>query len=718
MGFAFYGRSFTMSDIGCSTPGCTFSASGRPGTCTNTGGILSYSEVSSRNSSLSTQTFYDPKSTVKYNVFDGNQWISYDDAQSFLDKKKFLSSKCLSGLMIWAIDQDNLKHDALSGLLGDFSSSQLEGGGLDDKSAGALSSAFGAYTGQNCYVTPTCTDGTDGQKQQDQICPAGTMSVSTAHAPVQAPGHELHGSCDEGWWRYICCPTKSMPKNCKWNGAPERSEFGCSGSCGKTQFLLNTDSFKDDRGVGDCYTGERDLCCDSTEVLDECYWTDCQGPLTPQDPATCNNPDDEYQTSRFDQDNGDFCSAAYVSPVDGSIGSPLTDRFKRGFCCPKGKGYRSCNWSNNPQQADFPSGIVPYDPDLVCKPQPCNDKQTQVTQAKAPPQALAISAHHTGIDCGGVSSPPGYSEFYPYCCEPPSKYSDKWPVDPKYLFEHYYDTPKDDVMWSYDQEYRNNNKDPSQSPPDEEKGEDAYGFVMLDGPPGSLDKDFPNSHTITRRDAEVPRIKRSIITTDSAKLESNFDHAEATVYIYCNHEITSPACQHIWLGGAADTIISLPHHVGEGPFARVVSLELAESDFELPEHHVKARSLEDNSNPVYKLTFDYDFHLIKRDDQVNMRVDFTNLLGYWDDLTDAPAKKHKKRQEHQEHMSNNQWRSRVADAKVRHDRLRKTMPPRNPVIASKEMGEVEKNLSKRWFGTFLNWLGRLVSTESPPGLPF
>lgn len=171
MGFAFYGRSFTMSNPGCSKPGCTFSTSGQPGSCTITGGILSYSEVASRNSSLDVHTFYDQKSTVKYNVFNGNQWISYDDEQSFLDKKKYLTSRCLGGLMIWAIDQDTQNHDALSGLLGDFSGSQLEGGNIDDKTAAALSDAFGAFTGQNCFVTPTCTDGTDGQKQKDQICP-------------------------------------------------------------------------------------------------------------------------------------------------------------------------------------------------------------------------------------------------------------------------------------------------------------------------------------------------------------------------------------------------------------------------------------------------------------------------------------------------------------------------------------------------------------------
>ncbi|KAL8913518.1 MAG: hypothetical protein Q9171_001706 [Xanthocarpia ochracea] len=322
MGFAFYGRSFTMSDPSCSKPGCTFATSGQPGSCTNEGGILSYGEVSSRNTSLSVQTFYDQKSTVKYNVYDGNQWISYDDQQSFFDKKKFLTSRCLGGLMIWAIDQDNTNYDALSGLLGDFSSSQLEGGGLDDKSAEALSSAFGAYTGQNCFVTPTCTDGTDGQKQKDQVCPSGTMSVSTAHSPLQAPGRDLNGRCDEGWYRHICCPTKAMPKNCKWDGAPERNVFGCSGSCSETQFSLNTDDYIDAKGTGECYTGRRSLCCDSTEVFNKCYWTDCQGPLNLYDPADCFNPDYTYQTFRFDQDNGAFCSDAYVSSVVSAVANP------------------------------------------------------------------------------------------------------------------------------------------------------------------------------------------------------------------------------------------------------------------------------------------------------------------------------------------------------------------------------------------------------------
>lgn len=697
-----------MSDPGCSKPGCTFSTSGQPGSCTNTGGILSYSELSSRNGSLDVHTFYDQKSTVKYNVFNGNQWISYDDQQSFLDKKKYLTSRCLGGLMIWAIDQDTQNHDALSGLLGDFSSSQLEGGSLDDKTAAALSDAFGAYTGQNCFVTPTCTDGTDGQKQKDQICPSGTMSVSTAHAPLQAPNHDLHGTCDEGWFRYICCPKKAMPKNCKWNGAPVRSEFGCSGSCSKTQFLLNTDTYVDDKGVGDCFFGTRDLCCDSTQVLEQCYWTGCQGPLLPETPAACDHPDDEYsETSRYDQDSGNFCSAAYVSPVSGAVGSPLTDRFKRGFCCPKNKRYKDCDWDNNPQPKD--GEILQYgDQSIFCQPQSCGKGTTAVTKALRPPPSPLENPSHTGQSCDGFTIPPGFSQEFHYCCQPPSKYSSDWPVDPKYLFEHYYDAPDDDVMWSYDNEYRNNNNDKSQSNPGDEDGKDAYGFVMLDGAPGSLDNDFPDSHTITTRSIDQLKIKkRSMLTTNTTIMDSTFEHAEQTVYVYCNFPQQSKECQKVWYKGVEDTIIRLPAHIGEGPYARIVSFETAEPGYQLPYHHVEARSLEGNTSPVYKMKLDYDFHLIKRDDVVNMRVDFTNLLGYWDDVTDEPASK-RKRDAYADHLSQPEWRSKIGKAKGRHAELRKRKIVSSHGATTTDMGNESRSLEKRWFGKFFDWLGRLV----------
>ncbi|CAL8580054.1 hypothetical protein XPA_005788 [Xanthoria parietina] len=267
-------------------------------------------------------------------------------------------------------------------------------------------------------------------------------------------------------------------------------------------------------------------------------------------------------------------------------------------------------------------------------------------------------------------------------------------------------------MWSYDNEYRNNNNDKSQSNPGDEDGKDAYGFVMLDGAPGLLDNDFPDSHTTTTRSIEQLKIKkRSMLTTNATVLDSTFEHAEQTVYVYCNFPQQSKECQKVWYKGVEDTIIRLPAHIGEGPYARVVSFETAEPQYQLPYHHVAARSLEGNTSPVYKMKFGYDFHLIKRDDVVNMRVDFTNLLGFWDDVTDEPASK-RKRDAYADHLSQPEWRSKIGKAKRRHAELRKRKIVGSHGTTTTDMGDESRLLKKRWFGKFFDWLGRLNTVEN------
>jgi GH18 family chitinase len=108
-------------------------------------------------SSRNVQTFYDPVSTVKFNVFNGNQWVSYDDEQSFTDKKAYLTSHCLSGAMIWAIDQDDSQYDALTGLLGEeaMHRSLLQGGDLSDGQKAQLASQYVviSISAPKCHIT-------------------------------------------------------------------------------------------------------------------------------------------------------------------------------------------------------------------------------------------------------------------------------------------------------------------------------------------------------------------------------------------------------------------------------------------------------------------------------------------------------------------------------------------------------------------------------------
>lgn len=109
--------------------------------------------------------------------------------------------------MIWAVGQDTQNYDALHALLGDTAMEQAltRGGELSNEQKEKLSSEFASYTGQNYFVTELCTDGSDKESGPLQLCPTGTSSVSTAHAPLQMPGeYGLVGQCSTG--RHVCCP--------------------------------------------------------------------------------------------------------------------------------------------------------------------------------------------------------------------------------------------------------------------------------------------------------------------------------------------------------------------------------------------------------------------------------------------------------------------------------------------------------------------------------
>jgi hypothetical protein len=143
--------------------------------------------------------------------------------------------------MIWDLGLDTANYDALIGLFGqDAVSDGLQDSSLNPEEEKQLAFDLSAYTGQNCYVTPDCTDGkTDTSASR---CKLGYSSVAVGRSLRSDRNVGGFASyCPEGSWHQICCLSKAMPKNCEWIGAPERSVFGCNGGCGKTQFELNQD---------------------------------------------------------------------------------------------------------------------------------------------------------------------------------------------------------------------------------------------------------------------------------------------------------------------------------------------------------------------------------------------------------------------------------------------------------------------------------------------
>lgn len=84
LGLGFYGRSFTLEDSSCNTPGCAFSTTSgsggaRAGECTGTSGILSDYEISRIIDDYSVNVHYDEAAGVNWMTWSGDQWYGLDD---------------------------------------------------------------------------------------------------------------------------------------------------------------------------------------------------------------------------------------------------------------------------------------------------------------------------------------------------------------------------------------------------------------------------------------------------------------------------------------------------------------------------------------------------------------------------------------------------------------------------------------------------------------
>ncbi|KAJ3019388.1 hypothetical protein NUW54_g96 [Trametes sanguinea] len=110
LGLGFYGRSFQLSDVSCSVPGCPFNGPAPGGPCTAADGTLSFAEIQEVLSRSNATAVYDETAQVKYLVYDTDNWISYDDKDTFNAKLDFARGAGLGGVMVWSADQDDFEY--------------------------------------------------------------------------------------------------------------------------------------------------------------------------------------------------------------------------------------------------------------------------------------------------------------------------------------------------------------------------------------------------------------------------------------------------------------------------------------------------------------------------------------------------------------------------------------------------------------------------------
>ncbi len=131
-GLAMYGRGYTLADPTCNQLLCPFAGPSDAAPCTGSPGVMSLLEIQQliRRKGLTPQYLAD--SMMKQITWD-DQWIGYDDEETFAAKKAWADSRCFGGTMVWSIDF------------------QVSGSGSSDEEK------YGdvVYVGSEVFATPT-----------------------------------------------------------------------------------------------------------------------------------------------------------------------------------------------------------------------------------------------------------------------------------------------------------------------------------------------------------------------------------------------------------------------------------------------------------------------------------------------------------------------------------------------------------------------------------
>ncbi|KAI4122687.1 MAG: hypothetical protein LQ338_005669 [Usnochroma carphineum] len=566
LGLGFYGRSFQLSDPSCYKPGCNFKGGASPGACTQNSGTLSYKEITQIIDQKKLKPYYDKENAVKYIVWNQDQWVSYDDEETFKQKIDFGNKLGLGGLLIWSVDQDTEDLKALQAVLAPKSLKHFQ---KEAENADYWKDA----TAADCYVSD-CGKG----------CNAGFAPIT--HQPCGgATAVTRHSKEDDST---LCCPLDAAPDpaKCVWRG----SAPSCNGRCHDGEVTVELNRWGDGKY---CEDGNKAYCCQVTsDKENKCYWTGVG--------EHCNKGDTALTfAGTFLETIADIVDLFPPTLIGLALeeGLDAVDMdLRKEYCCPPddAKKWTNCNWYGKPGS---------------CFDNHCNlGHQVQ----------LATSAYGLGESCA-----PRLERDRVFCCDPTGGRSPFLPVPLDHLFPH---PPEgDNVDTDFDLEVDNTWGDGKSDTADEEPNDSSFGFVVITSP----------------EELQVSLDKRDGSHWEVFNCYDAVSEEEQTVQMFCTDVSESSNCHKISLGhGVPGTILEMPKGCGPSRYAVAKSMML--SDVQLPTHLSKRHY--DVKPVVYDLAFDFDWRRVPRDlGDTQMRVDFSNEVGYWDSIVSKAAKHKRKR---------------------------------------------------------------------------
>ncbi|KAH8812331.1 family 18 glycosyl hydrolase [Xylogone sp. PMI_703] len=474
-------------------------------------------------------------------------------------------------------------------------------------------------------------------------CPSGMIQMGPQ---LDCIGH--------GGTQPLCCPLSIAPDDalCSWNIGNGNPAFGlCQGACPPGQNRLAESQFPNIDGIGPVYCGKGvgEYCCHTTETLQDgcnfepnCLDLDKDG--VPINACQSDSRQPKYVTYRRGPCSGNKVNAFCCRPeIDASS------------CVWKGKSTAGGDCVDNTCSPDQ----VPITTDLLGGGKSCsthsspNNFNGAVSFGNDP---MALCCGKSALDVNQIQLPFDVDNLFPGGVPSTDKQSLKLDVDP-------------------DLGEGGNSEDPELH---------AFGMVLMSGP----------STEITSFD------KRDGSHWEIYDCPEEKHDGRQTVKAVCTDDSADSNCGVIFTGtGVKYTVVELPRGCSVGRYVVAISLEPSE-DHRMPQKLVK-RGL--SNKPVYDFTFDYNFNAFeKRDSSVKVRIDYSDVPGYWDEVILPPGDLNTRRKrdiEVQEQHGGNykrwlehtwrQERRETPDHKL--DELHKRWYSLNPLEWFEKWREVDEN---------------------------
>ncbi|KAH3208918.1 hypothetical protein KXV77_008480, partial [Aspergillus fumigatus] len=202
LGLAFYARAFTASNPGCLEPGCLFDSGANAGKCSHEVGILLNSEIMEIMEDGGLESKLDEDAAVKILTYDTNQWLTYDDGDTFKLKTDFARSQCLGGVMVWAVSHDTMDakfSHALSEAVGRKAVALSLS--LENPDNSTVRTVHGQCKWTNCF----------------EPCPNGWSRVPRSDAGARKDEMMVDQTgCDGLGVHQLCCPPDAELPTCGW----------------------------------------------------------------------------------------------------------------------------------------------------------------------------------------------------------------------------------------------------------------------------------------------------------------------------------------------------------------------------------------------------------------------------------------------------------------------------------------------------------------------